>query len=186
MHMLRSSAEILQEITELSHDIPTITETATQFSVSTETQLESLSNLDHHFKTESTINPNLYTPARWRWVWSIDKVLASLRVQKVINKIWRSANKGHLVYQTMTLDEQKRMLTNGRFPLFQSFRKYSTTISARQPQSAHMQTPVIIQPPPSIFHELISSFEDSKNKAKERRKSRILSPLHASNCSKNI
>lgn len=140
--------------------------------MSTETQLDTLSSLDHHFKTESTINPNLYSAARWRWIWGIDKVLVSLRIQRVIHAIWRTANRGRLVYQTMTLDRLKG-ISNGRSPFLPSFRRYSTTVTSRLPDSLN-PTPAEIQPPISVFQEMICSFEDSKLKAKERRKSRTL------------
>jgi hypothetical protein len=168
----RSQTEILHEITEISHEIPTITETATELVVSTETQWNTISSLDHHFKTESNINPNRHSAARWRWIWGIDKVLVSLRIQRVIHAIWRSANRGRLVYQTMTWD---RLKGPGRSPFLPSFRRYSTVVSSRLPQSSH-PTPAEIQPPISVFQEMISSFEESKQKARERRKLRTLKP----------
>jgi hypothetical protein len=79
---------MLNEIAGLSEEIPTITETATEFIVSAEHELDSLP-VEYHFRTEAKVNPNIHSPARWRWVWAIDKILISLRVQRVIYALWK-------------------------------------------------------------------------------------------------
>jgi hypothetical protein len=79
---------MLNEIADLAQDIPTITETATEYIVSAEHELDSLP-IEHHFKTEAKINPNIHSHARWRWVWAIDKIRISLRVQRVIHALWK-------------------------------------------------------------------------------------------------
>jgi hypothetical protein len=80
----------------------------------------------------------------------------------------------------MVIDEQRDMSAQGRYPFIHSFRRYSTMIIAarRSDPSLNLKplpTQIQIQPPASVFHELISSFEESKQKAQQRRKSRVLS-----------
>lgn len=81
--------DAISEISEASHYSSSISEYAQDIIVTTENQLDQLSSLHRQYDTEEAINPNKFSTARWRWVWVIDKVLISIRVNKCILAIWK-------------------------------------------------------------------------------------------------
>lgn len=81
--------DAISEISEASHYSSSASEYAQDILVTTESQLEQLSSLHRQYDTEEAINPNKFSTARWRWVWVIDKVLISIRVNKCILAIWK-------------------------------------------------------------------------------------------------
>lgn len=81
--------DAISEISEASHYSSSISEYAQDIIATTENQLDQLSSLHRQYDTEEAINPNKFSTARWRWVWVIDKVLISIRVNKCILAIWK-------------------------------------------------------------------------------------------------
>ena len=63
----------------------------------------------------------------------------------------------------------KVTVDHARTPLFNSFRKYSTVLTS---QLIKDKTLTSCQPSTTGFQEMILSFEESKHKAHERRKSK--------------
>lgn len=73
----------------MSQHTVSLSEYVQEILITTESQLDQLSSVHQEYDTETKINPNKYSTARWRWVWAIDKICISLRVNKCILAIWK-------------------------------------------------------------------------------------------------